>query len=380
METKKQEIQLGERIGRGAENICFEMEKPEAYLPREVIKIGHLMGEWQTRAATYPHYCMGVFEMYEVPHVPTAIIKKPILLRENERIIPPIAFRSPHIEGIDDITVKHKDLLDAKIREQILDIAEKAERIYKQEGLGLDPYGGEILKDVISAIKYEIFTTFGLEAEPIEGQMRNLIIGQEDFILGGEAAKPYYLNPKNTHDIEVTKKGKVSFTDIGMHDLRPPIKDRTMIKRILVQQVTIPLSNLMWGSLMDILISEDPDIAKRDNLPFKEEGQIPRTRAIIQLSEDMDSKNPFRILFAIIKKYKTLNPIKISRELKKEGERIYPHPINEESNKDKSFKQKAKVAYRQGWRIIGMLIKRLMLPVYRKYNETAPARRANPKT
>ena len=303
-------------MGHGAENEVLwvsEIQPAEPGLPRHIRQPGEagqvlkyplpIQGAWQTNTLEAKQYGIDGMHEIETGHIPTALLDKPtILLYENpnerpRRIEPELALMSPKIQDFDKLVLDFEDLFDTNIQEQLIQLAKDAEKMAIERHIGLDPYGGDIVGDFVAGMKDQAFKImanagqnrlpayveelFRSQARGVPGSMRNVLLGDVDIIITGPDTE-YYPDYIKDGKVLVLKGKKIALTDAGYHDMSPVTHNNdiqgkglarvwNMAKKPYVQSVTFPMQHLTWGTLMEILIQINPEIANRTDLPFKRE-------------------------------------------------------------------------------------------------------------
>ncbi len=172
----------------------------------------------------------------------------------------PIAFETPFIEGIEDLRIKYKDIFNPETGPQTIrelaEIVRIADKLFhdKENPRGLDPYGGEILTDVLKGLApglilklsesmpQVIGTAIRSRVKGVEGQIRNFI--------------------------RQSPEEELMLIDPGMHDFSEKGKYTWITKPIH--------HHLMFASLIEMLkcanrqMPEDRQIPQEEleNLPF----------------------------------------------------------------------------------------------------------------
>jgi|GEM_PF-2629831 len=314
-------IIVDKRLGSGAENICYRvqeihprhgqgyrhMRRPTEHRKvRHVVKVPGPQSIWQVNTAEFRDKCIQALRQAEIDHIPTTVLRRPTIVlqkdgeEKDELFQPEIALMSPLVEDFGDLTLKYHHLFDPAIQEQLISLAREAERIVREDGIGIDPYGGEIVMDFVEGMREEIFRILERLAEGrtpeyvrelirsritgVQGQMRNILVGRSNMTLTGDDAS-YYEEYGGEGPIKILEPGKICLTDIGMHDLtnisfsdttqgRGIRKVLNLLKKEPAKSITVPMQYMMWGTLIELLIQANPELAKRDDLPFTKEPRL----------------------------------------------------------------------------------------------------------
>lgn len=286
--------------GKGGEHIVYRTT--DGY---QVIKVGRdVIAQWQTKGENFLIASEESMEREGVPRLPSVIHINPILVIRNgedsltqkkDRILQPEGAQMfPKFKGYDELTLRWPQLKDPAIQAQVIKLCGQAENIFHKDKFGVDPIGlaalGDNLQGLGKTVVERIFANLPQSPELVReyirmfldsgvpGQMRNILVADEDRFIEGEAAKPY----NQTGDrIQIAQKGKIILADTGVHDLRPttnPTKIipalresglKNVIRRIPAQQFTFPLHYLMWGAMVELLLHADPNLEASD-LPFSQ--------------------------------------------------------------------------------------------------------------
>lgn len=294
-------------IGKGGEHIVYKTidEYPDGNpVSYNVLKIRRaLAGQWQTDGLEYLEASERAMEREGVSRLPSALLVYPTIVVENEKdpqnprrnrvLQPDFVQMFPKLKGYDDLTLRWPQLKDPFIQEQIITLCKQAESIFQQDHFGVDPIGIAALGDNLQGLGKTIlemllnkmpqtpevvreFVRMYIEAG-VAGQMRNILVANEDRFIEGDAAKPYNGTGER---MQITKKGRIILADTGVHDLRPttnPMKFipavreaglMNVLRRIPAQQLTSPLHYLMWGAMIELLIHANPTLENRPDMPF----------------------------------------------------------------------------------------------------------------
>lgn len=316
-------IEVGERLGEGAESFCHivngmyrwdgypnyeRSDDPDA--PQHVVKIPRLVrGAWQLNTEQFRRQCIQILIDAGIRHIPTTVIKDPKLVySDGIKNANPLGYEpdmvqiSPRIKNFGELTFGYQHLSDPKIQEQLFELAKKADEITKKHHIGLDPYGGEIVKDFMDGIQEEIFwiiNTFTDVTGPefvrqliktrlvgVKGQMRNILVGQERVVLPSESSV-YYPEHVKAGLTTIIEPRELTLSDIGAHAMsKDVISDENLgegvwrifnaMKRLPVQIVTDPMQRLTWGTLRELLARANPELAEREKRFFnKREDSFP---------------------------------------------------------------------------------------------------------
>lgn len=157
-------FKLGKRLGVGAEGETFEIiPNEEDNRRREVAKVLRplkILGvpfNWQPRMERYPEYGAAIKD------VGLAIIQSEIVKRfegqmpDGSSVHAEEAAIVPYVEGMSEMRLSYKHLRDPEkgpgyLRE-LYDMIEGADKMYNEQGFGLDPYGGEIVLDLRNSLQ-----------------------------------------------------------------------------------------------------------------------------------------------------------------------------------------------------------------------------------
>lgn len=152
------EVHVGALLGKGAEHHVYEVDA--SMHPREgrqVAKVPHTIGVWwQDMEATLAESDLDLLERYEIPVIETTVVKPELMTgalvdpaivhedftREEVHYI----LLQPFIEDLRPIALS--DLEDADVLDQIRDIWEKADQLYKDHSRGVDFAGMDALLNV----------------------------------------------------------------------------------------------------------------------------------------------------------------------------------------------------------------------------------------
>ena len=286
------------QAGKGGEHIVYKTLDGN-----DVMKVRRpIVSQWQTEGEDFLIASEEAMEREGVQRLPSVIHLNPTIVirngkdsstpKKNRVIQPNVAQMFPKLTGYDDLTLSWPQLKDPQIQDQIIELCRQSENIFKKDKLGIDPLGFAALGDNLQGLGKTLlemafdklpkspelireFIRMHLDAG-IPGQMRNILVAEEDRFIEGDAAEPYN---KTGDQIQITKKGGIILADTGVHDLRPTtgpsklmpaIKEAglaNVIRRIPAQQLTSPIHYLMWGAMIELLLHADPSLETRD-LPF----------------------------------------------------------------------------------------------------------------
>lgn len=311
-------------IGMGGEHRVYQTTDG-----LHVIKVAApVTGQWQTQGEDFMLASDKALEREHVRRLPSAILINPTIIRKRspETLIkgkakdipmtPDEAQMFPRLDGYEELTLRWPQLKDPFIQEQIIQLGKQAERIFKKDKFGMDPLGFAALTDNIEgaiknilqlihnripATQESVRALINLGLDGVPGQMRNVLVAEDDKFIEGDAAKPY---TGSTDRIQILEKGKIYLADTGVHDLRQPhplniiqsVRDEgivNVLRRIPAQQLTFPLHYIMWGAVIELLLRANPSLRDRHDLPFIHDhsitGQIKRNvaRQVSGLLADM---------------------------------------------------------------------------------------------
>jgi hypothetical protein len=321
-------IIVGEEIGQGAESRVYRVEEVQprernAYRhhhrhgePRDiyhVLKVPGPQGAWQVNTLEFRLKCIEALLRAKRPHIPTTIVEQPTIIlpgtkgKKDQIIQPDMAQMSPLIPNFANLNLEYDHFFNPALQEQLIGLAKDAERIAREEQIGLDPYGAEIMTDFVAGVRQKvlkIMARIGEDRAPdyvmnlirseitgVRGQMRNLLVGDRSMVLTGADASYYPEYGGGKSPITVLEPGIITLSDIGMHDLSDlrfddEIQGKGVQKALNLakippsRSVTIPLQYLMWGTMIKLLIQANPELAKRPDLPFTKEPTM--TRQIVR--------------------------------------------------------------------------------------------------
>ena len=247
------EIEVTKTIGLGWQNICYLSEE-------FVYKVTHILGDiWTNTKLKYIKKSLEALEEKEVNCIQAEILEKVYLTINEEkpklttRIIRSIrnlvfkaigkdptlkenVIKTPYIENIDQLTITFENFIDKEkgpdtIREAIK-MLKQADSLYREDNLGLDPYGGEILLRIVEGYMKTIMLKISdklpdfiqefiqSKIKGIKGEMKNFIWQEEEET---EEEKP----EKNIY-----KKLVFMLIDIGLHDFSKKGKIKLLTKLV----------------------------------------------------------------------------------------------------------------------------------------------------
>jgi len=242
--SHKGPLKLGERIGTGAETHSYRLLNEQGIPNGEVAKLYHLFGDsWATKMESpqpisfiekysnmlkralmneYPDpsdrrpfisRCLEAAKRKELPTIPTKVLTNVPIIEpgkpvRNEEVV----LITPYDPEMDFKKLRYVDLLDpedgiTRIK-QLIKFVKVGKELRDEDGLGLDPLGGEI---VVDAIKTSIQIA-ALEASKIVSEKRRRKIEQKISGTRGEFRNLTKEKDENGNEY-------IRLSDIGMHHL-----------------------------------------------------------------------------------------------------------------------------------------------------------------
>ena len=286
-------------LGMGGEHIVYKTTDGW-----HVLKVRRaIASQWQTTGLDFLEDSEIAMEREDVPRLPSALLVNPTIVVKNEKdpenpkkdrvLQPDVVQMFPKLKGYDTLTLRWPQLKDPAIQEQIIALCKKAERIFQQDHFGVDPIGfaalGDNLQGLGKTIVEMLFKKMPQTPELVQelvrmyldagvpGQMRNILVADEDRFIEGGAAKQYNGTGER---MQITRKGKIILADTGVHDLRPTTNPTKLIpaireaglanvlRRIPAKRLTSPLHYLMWGAMVELLTHANPALENRPDMPF----------------------------------------------------------------------------------------------------------------
>ncbi|MBD3330511.1 hypothetical protein GF354_03190 [Candidatus Peregrinibacteria bacterium] len=244
---------LSKVLGRGAEGGVYLVEGEQKVVKVDEgwrISLGPITAhiKWQTNWDEHYPKCMEAYASSLIPIIKSELKKGFLgLLSDGEYVKGGVSLEIPFVEDIESLKLRYRDLRDPEIGPKIIrelyEFVIKADTLYREKELGLDPYGGEIVADVAKALKEVILR----KVEEIMPTLIKMKIQRDVFVLEGIVRNVIILD-ENTRDfMENISDDEVllGFVDLGMHDYSKKGKWKSATRLV---------HHLMLGSLGEILI------------------------------------------------------------------------------------------------------------------------------
>ena len=239
--------QLGEKVGSGMENNCYIKYNQDKN--PSIIKIPNWLGKlWQTQGAEFMTKCLEALKEEDINTIQTTIHQNvKVAYNNGKRSDQKIILEQQYIEDINEYTIDYADLFNEElhdiIKETLIELVHKADKLYKEKNLGLDLLGGETLNDLSKGI----YQTLKLKLSNIlpgaigrhtrntvpgiRGEIRNLIMQRGEITL---------IDP-GMHDFSET--GKIKFLTRAIHH----VSIATLIELINIMDPEYDTSQLPYN-------------------------------------------------------------------------------------------------------------------------------------
>ncbi len=248
------EIHVEERLGRGSENNVYKRADDDT-----AIKAFHIFGrEWQTMDPAHLEEGNDMLAKHGVKTIQTTVHRDVYLCHpDGTREFHHMVIETPLISDIEKRRVKYKDLLDPEIGpeliQEMMQVVRAADAIYNdpESPKGLDPYGGEIITDIVKGLLPALILKISKilptllrnkvrdQLAKVEGQMRNFV---------------------------KTENGPM-LIDSGMHDFSEDQGKYTPL--------TKNMHNLMFASLIEMLIVANEHMPPEKQIPQSKIESLP---------------------------------------------------------------------------------------------------------
>ncbi len=248
-DTYMTDIEVGEKLGSGAESNCYLRDNGDD--PPTVIKIPNWFGRiWQTQSAEYIRKCLRILGSTEIKHIRTNVHEEASISVKGKTKLINVATETPHIEDLDHQKIRYRDLIDPTMGPELIEALsihiENADKIFHAHKLGLDLYGGAVVVDVLRGLYQSALLQIARVLPPVaklakgvKGQIRNLIQDED---------------------------GELLLVDTGMHDLRPEGKFKF---------ITRNLHHLLTASLIEVLKHANSKLPPEEQVLETELEQLP---------------------------------------------------------------------------------------------------------
>lgn len=245
-------ISPGEKLGSGAEFSYYALPSGNGAKPDNVIGIPNWFGRiWQTQGAEFLRSCQRAYRENGLNTHPARILEDITIDRNRTRKHVETAIETTFLPEIETDTVKFHDFIDPEMIRQFMEIVRAADKIYHRYKLGLDPYGGKLMPEVvICAIQRLTLLLANIIPIPaLQNYIRSKIKGI----------------PGQTYNI-IKQNGHLVFTDVGMHDFSKTGK---------FKPVTLDIHYIMFASLIEILRTANRRLPEEKQIPDEEIAGLP---------------------------------------------------------------------------------------------------------